>query len=53
MESENTGKEGMKGIVQFLHYCKIVVEWKFDFIWLSLLIRDRVCLLFFTKNIGK
>lgn len=50
-ELENTGSEGR--IVKFFDCCKIIVEWKFDFIWLSLLSRDRVCLVFFTKNSGK
>lgn len=31
----------------------ITVEWKFNFVWLSLLSGDRVCWLFFTRPIGK
>lgn len=31
----------------------ITVEWKFNFVWLSLLSRDRVCWLFFTKLVSK
>lgn len=50
IQSLRTQGAKAEGIVKFLDCCKIIVEWKFDFICLSLLSRDRVCLVFFTKK---